>query len=350
MIELIKDKKLWRAELDIVTNSDFYHTYDYHQLSKNDGENPILVKYIKGKTALLIPLLIRDIEGSYYKDATSVYGYAGPLVQHIDENFKVEDFQFEFNQFLYNNDIVSVFSRLHPAIEHQETLLNGLGTVHALGNVVYIDLTDTVENQRAKFNRRLKTYLNKSRKSCTVIEGNIDEHLKDFIRLYHQNMNRVDADDSYYFSEAYYREVLSSNDYESELSLCILNETKEIIAASMFMKKGDIVQYHLSGTSEAHFALNPMKLIIDEMRIKSSSEGYKFFNLGGGFGSKEDSLFRFKSSFSKDFKTFKTWKYIVNEDVYNELTMDKLGIDFLTGQPDLEFFPAYRANLKLACV
>ncbi|WP_430468506.1 GNAT family N-acetyltransferase [Winogradskyella ouciana] len=346
MIEVIKDKKVWKEQIALVSNSDFYHTYDYHQLSKSNDEYPILIKYADGQTSLLIPLLLRDIDNSDYKDATSVYGYAGPLVQHIDENFNVDDFQDEFNQFLQKNNIVSVFSRLHPYIEHQESILKGLGTITALGNVVNIDLTDTIENQRAKFSRRLKTYLNKSRRSCTVIKGNIDEHLDDFIRLYHENMRRVDADDSYFFTNEYYRQILSSEDYESELSLCVHTESEEIIGAAMFMKKGDIVQYHLSGLSEEHFELNPIKLVIDEMRIKSTEEGYKYFNLGGGLGSNEDSLFRFKSSFSKDFKEFKIWKYIVNENVYKELVSQKLGNDHAPDILEADYFPAYRAVKK----
>lgn len=347
MIEVIKDKNVWKEQIALVSNSDFYHTYDYHQLSKSKNESPVLIKYTDEVTSLLIPLLMRDIENSDYKDATSVYGYAGPLVQQIGENFNVDHFQKEFNDFLHNNDIISVFSRLHPYIEHQESILKGLGTITTLGHVVNIDLTDTIENQRAKFNRRLKTYLNKSRRSCSVIKGNVDEHLNDFIRLYHENMRRVDAKDSYFFSNEYYRQILSSEDYESELLLCVHTDSKEIIGAAMFMKKGNIVQYHLSGLSEEHFELNPIKLIIDEMRIKSTEEGYEYFNLGGGLGSNEDSLFRFKSSFSKDFKDFKIWKYIVNENAYEELASEKLGNDYATDILKTEYFPAYRAVKKV---
>ena len=344
MIKAIKDKKNWRAQLDLVVNSDFYHTYDYHMLSKNDDEEPVLLKYASGGTSILLPLLIRSIEGSSYKDATSVYGYAGPLVISLDDSFNNLEFKNELDAFLTRNKVISIFSRLHPYIDHQESILDGLGSISVLGNVVNIDLTDTIENQRAKFNRRLKTYLNKARRSCTVIKGNIDEHLDDFIRLYHENMKRVDADESYFFSKEYYRGVLDSEEYKSELSLCIFNETQEVIGASMFMKKGNIVQYHLSGLSKDHFELNPIKLIIDEMRIKSTEEGYKYFNLGGGLGSREDSLFRFKSGFSKDFRAFKTWKYIVDKEAYRARTYDVLGKDF--DFSTIDYFPAYRLKKK----
>ena len=73
------------------------------------------------------------------------------------------------------------------------------------------------------------------------------------------------------------------------------------------------------------------------MRIKATKEGFKYFNLGGGRGSSDDSLFRFKSGFSKDFKEFKVWKHIVDEYAYNILVERNLGADYVTS-----FFPAYR--------
>ena len=177
-----------------------------------------------------------------------------------------------------------------------------------------------------------------------MIRGNIDEHLNAFIELYHNNMKRVGANDDYFFTDEYYRQILTSTEYESELSLCIHNETQDIIGASMFMKKGGIVQYHLSGLSEEHFELNPIKLILDEMRIKATQEGYTYFNLGGGLGSREDSLFKFKRAFSKDFKEFKIWKYIVNENAYNQLISQRFGADFQLNTSENDYFPAYRSK------
>jgi hypothetical protein len=85
--------------------------------------------------------------------------------------------------------------------------------------------------------------------------------------------------------------------------------------------------------------LNPIKLIIDKERIKATEEGFKFFNLGGGRGSEEDSLFKFKSSFAKNFKEFKIWKHVVNKDIYQMLTEKHLGTEVET-----DFFPAYRSK------
>ncbi len=171
MIEVIKDKKHWNDTLAQIEHIDFYHTYDYHQLSKNDGELPILIRYTDGSTILALPLLLRPIENTTYNDAISVYGYAGILAVNMDEHFHKEKFHKELQACLNAYNIVSVFSRLHPYIDYQESLLDGLGTTTTLGKVVYIDLQESLETQRKMYSSRIKTYINTSRKTCTVIES-----------------------------------------------------------------------------------------------------------------------------------------------------------------------------------
>src|SRR5690606_28972886 len=118
---------------------------------------------------------------------------------------------------------------------------------------------------------------------------------------------------------------------------------QEIIAGAMFIKKNNIVQYHLGGSNEKYLHLNPIKLLIDEARIIATHEKYSYFNLGGGKGAKEDSLFQFKSGFSKDFRPFSVWKYIVDHEVYKNLVKEKLKTVPLALQPQyLANFPYYR--------
>lgn len=344
MIEAIIDKKSWNECLLFAEHLDFYHTYDYHCLSKNADEIPILIKYTAGSTSLALPLLVRTIENSDYKDAISVYGYAGILTLSIDAHFNKEDFHKELNAFFNENKIISVFSRLHPYLKHQEALLGDLGTISALGKVVYIDLQETLEEQRKMYNRRMKTYLNKSRRFCTIIESKCENQLDAFIHLYHENMKRVDANSSYFFEDNYFRQLLASKDFTTKLVLCIHDETEAVIAGALFIEKGTIVQYHLSCLNEDYSNVNPVKLIIDEMRIKYTRKPMQYLNLGGGIGSTEDSLFSFKSSFSKNFREFKIWKYVVNEVAYNVLTKKHFATSPDRMIEETNFFPAYRSN------
>jgi lipid II:glycine glycyltransferase (peptidoglycan interpeptide bridge formation enzyme) len=106
----------------------------------------------------------------------------------------------------------------------------------------------------------------------------------------------------------------------------------------MFVKTNGIVQFHLSGTRTEYLRLRPSKLFLDEMRVEATNEGFPYFNLGGGLGSKEDTLFEFKASFSKDFRAFDVFKFIVNQEVYDELSQSSS-----KENTNIDYFPAYRS-------
>ncbi len=162
-----------------------------------------------------------------------------------------------------------------------------------------------------------------------------DADVNTFIDIYYENMDRLSASKDYYFSRQYFFDFLSCSDFKTEILLVVHNDTQEAIAASMFIKTNDIVQFHLSGSRTDYLSLAPANVFLDDMRIRATEEGYKIFNLGGGLGSKEDSLFDFKASFSKDHREFKVWKYIADQKIYDQLTEKN-------GAVQEGFFPAYR--------
>jgi lipid II:glycine glycyltransferase (peptidoglycan interpeptide bridge formation enzyme) len=98
----------------------------------------------------------------------------------------------------------------------------------------------------------------------------------------------------------------------------------------------------LSGANHEFLKLNPIKFLIDHARVKATEEGYTYFNLGGGLGGDpNDSLFKFKSSFSDDFHDFFVWKLVVNESIYKALCNEN------KPSVDTDFFPLYRYNETL---
>jgi len=342
MIEIIKDKKNWDTLVKKCDFADFYHTYDYHHTAKANGEEPVLIHYKENDKTIVLPLLFRNIETSLYKDATSVYGYSGPITKNITPDFNYNLFQKELNQSFKEQNIISVFSRLNAFIPHQENCLLHLGQTDTLGRVVYIDLNETLDEQWKHYHRRLRTYINKSRTIYKIKNANIRADLDSFIDLYYENMKRVNANKEYFFDKKYFLDLINSSDFETEVLLAISIKTGEVAGGAMFIKKNEIIQYHLSGTSEIYLDLNPLKLLIDEMRIRGTQENYSYFHLGGGVGAQEDSLFYFKSGFSKYTFPFKVWKYIVNPNIYEDLVQQRKDIRYC--KETLRYFPRYRVN------
>ena len=335
MIKIITQKQEWHEFLTNVDSYDFYHTYEYHIISNKEDEKPVLITYKENDSIIGLPLLIRRVFNTNYFDATSVYGYVGPI-HNINSDFNNNNFSKELNQYFIDQNIISVFSRLNPFIKNQNIVLNNLGTLTQLSKVVYIDLKKSLEDQKSVFSKTTKRYINKTRKSCSVKIGNSKKDIATFIELYYENMDRVKAKKFYYFNETYFYNFFNSQDFKTDILFAIHDETNEVISAAMMIKTNDIIQYHISGTKNDYLGLTPIRILIDEMRIKGTEQNYKYFNLGGGLGSTEDSLFNFKASFSKNFKDFKIWKYIVNQEIYNDLILEN------KISSDTDFFPLYR--------
>ena len=336
-ISIITSKERWQDVLDKADNFDFYHTYDYHSLSVKDGEKPVLVKYEEKDALIALPLVLRKIKGTAYFDATSVYGYSGPLQKNITSSFNNAEFKKSLTAFFEEHKIISVFSRLNPFIEKQTEILEGIGNITELGSIVNIDLTLPLDEQRTIFSKTTKRYINKGRKTLKIIKSDSKEYIDTFINLYYENMNRVNAKKSYYFSKEYFYKFIESNHFKTDVLFAIKKDTSEIISAAMMVKTNNIIQYHISGTKTEFLSISPIRLLIDEMRINGTEQKFTFFNLGGGLGNEDDELLRFKSSFSKDFKVFKIWKYIANHKIYNELVSNKNIKDETS-----DFFPLYR--------
>ncbi len=343
MIRIIEEKGEWRALLTSLENVDFYHTYDYHYLDKKENERPVLIQYSEGSALIALPLLIRPIPGTGYNDATSVYGYAGPIIKNIDDSFDNTGFWNELKQFLAQQKVISIFTRLNPFIPHQQECLKNIGETITLGPLVNIDITQDLETQRGQYQKRLRSYVSQGRKQCTIKKAIEPEDVNTFIEIYHETMLRIHAEPRYFFTSDYFQGLLHAEDFKSKILLASDNETGKAIAGVLYIKKGEIVQYHLTGTKAEFMHLNAVKLLIDAIRIEATQEGYTYLNLGGGVGSHEDSLFRFKNSFSKDLKPFQVWKYICDERVYEQLVTEKQSRPCASFHRDCtSYFPCYR--------
>jgi lipid II:glycine glycyltransferase (peptidoglycan interpeptide bridge formation enzyme) len=336
-LEIITNQNEWNDILKEIGVYDFYHTFDYHIIEALGNQTPMLLKYTENDVLIALPLLIRKIENTNYFDATSVYGYVGPISKGLDSNFDNKLFLRELSDYFIKNNVVSVFSRLNPYINHQRTILKNLGELINQGKVVNIDLKLDEITQKANYQKRIRSHINKARKNCVIKNGTSKSDLKEFMTIYYENMEHVKAEKYYYFNEDYFNKIMGSNNFNAELLLVKDLNSGITIAGSLFITTNKIVQYHLSGCKREFLYLNPVKLLIDEMRVIAMQRELKFFNLGGGLGGNdEDSLFRFKLSFSKDFRDFDLWKLIVNQKIYNQLVEDK-NINAVTS-----YFPKYR--------
>ncbi|NGM67212.1 GNAT family N-acetyltransferase [Sphingobacterium sp. SGR-19] len=317
---------------------DFHHTAFYHKI--DNQYRSILFLAQDEQDFLAMPLVLRPIEGTDLFDLTSVYGYCGPITNKADFCFSdsfLAFFKERFDTYCLNNNIVSAFSRLHSLIDQQSAFVN-FGDIQHVNKTISIDLTLSPEEQRKQYRKSNKSEINQLRnKGFYVEEVRRTEDIDRFIEIYYETMDRVNATPYYYFTKEYFHEFLANTQFESKL--LVAKYEGSIVAGAIFTATDKIMQYHLAGTTEEFIRLTPMKLVLDEARLLGNRLGLEYLHLGGGVGgSDDDSLFRFKSGFSKDFKQFSVWKYIVDPTTYDML-VEKNDVQ----DKESNFFPLYRS-------
>jgi sugar O-acyltransferase (sialic acid O-acetyltransferase NeuD family) len=343
----------WLAVLAEMKAYDFYYLPSYHKLAEMQGEGVgELFVHRDGKYVIAIPLLLRPVSAiqglerveNGLIDATTVYGYTGPIASHEEiPNSVLIDFHSSLRQKLLSMNVVSLFARLHPLF-NQSALLSGLGVIVNNGTTVSIDLSLPEQMQLAQYRKDHRHGIRKLRDMGATCGIDVElKHLDAFVELYSRNMERVGAKAEYFFPRSYFNKLITTT--EAMVKLFVSTIEGELACAAIFLKCGVIIQYHLSATSEKYLKYAPIKILLDTVRHWGVEQGATTFHLGGGVGSSADSLFLFKAGFSQARHEFFTWRWILSESEYRKLTSSRTGTSEIDVNQSVfsDFFPAYRA-------
>ncbi|WP_316811949.1 GNAT family N-acetyltransferase [Pedobacter heparinus] len=338
----LTQKQDWNFYIDNAFVHDWYHTWYYHALDETGMA--LLFVYEEDHDYIAFPVMKRKIPGTCFFDLSSVYGYVGPIAsresKRLNKNL-IHNFKKEFLNFLKNEQIVSVFSRLNPFF-NQDILVRDFKGTYDNGKTVVLDLTIPIEEQHKKYNSSVFDSIKKSRKKGFVVkETKLAADIETFIDIYTENMERVNSADYYLFSRKYFLDLMYSDEFDCRLFLVF--KGTEAISGMIAAFTHGIIQAHLIGTRTAYINDSPAKLLVDEVTRIGRTERMKYMHLGGGFGFKEDSLFKWKSLFSDSYLNYKSLRFIANDEVYRSL-VDQKGID---RDANVDFFPLYRAVMNM---
>ena len=231
---------------------------------------------------------------------------------------------------------VALFVRLHPILRVEG--LAAVGTVVKHGETVVIDLSKSEEQMWRQMRQNHRRDIVRSQREGHVFEfeRSAEAH-EEFRRLYRATMERRDAAEWYKFDDEYFGELSAA--WGDLLHLATVRVDGKMAAAGLFTVSCGIVQLYLSGSSEAHAAARPTKLLYNGVRVWARERGARWFHLGGGLGAQEDSLLHFKSGFSPLRREYQTLRVVIDESAYREL-LDERRLD--VDPMDLSgYFPAY---------
>lgn len=321
-------------EYDVFWFSGYVKAFQLH----GDGE-PLLFFYEGADTRGINVVMKRDVakdecfkekieEGQYFDFATP-YGYGGWII----EGKNTEDLFQTYERWLKENGIICEFVRFHPMVKNHDASRSFYEVIQ-LGEVVHMDLSspEDIWNNIISKNRNM---IRKAIKNGIVIyNGRFPDIFEKFRTIYNGTMDKDDAEEYYYFGPEFYRSVLE--DLPQNAQVFWAEKEGQVIAASIMLATNRRMNYHLSGSLREFSSLAPTNLLLYEAALWGCANGYKTLYLGGGVGSQEDSLFKFKRAFYRgELNHFYIGKKVFDSQKYDALVQMREPIKS-------SFFPLYR--------
>lgn len=337
----IEQSEQWDAavrsfrEYDIYWLSGYVRAFQIH----GDGE-PLLFHYegsgVRGINVVMKRDVAKDehfkgkIEENRYFDFATPYGYGGWII----EGEASEELFIAYENWIQKSGIISEFVRFHPMIKNHEKS-DSFYEILQLGEVVHMDL----QSPEAIWNNIISKNRNMIRKAIKndvkIYNGRFPEIYEKFRVIYNSTMDKDDAEKYYYFGDEFYQSVQYDLPHNAQVFWAVKDGI--VIAASIIIGANGYLNYHLSGSLREYGSLAPTNLLLYQVALWGFANGYKSLYLGGGVGSGEDSLFKFKRAFYKcDLNSFYIGKKIYDQQGYDTLLALRKTIE------NPGYFPKYR--------
>lgn len=344
----------WESIVKSFQNFDIYYLPNYVKAFWHHGDGiPMLFYYVNEEIRGINVVMMRDIstialykekipENTYF-DIITPYGYGGFIIEGNITKDSLNRLNEEYTNYCYKEGIISEFVRFHPFF--QGVKIHNIYNIRELGKTVSMKLVnkEQIWNNLTSKNRNM---VRKAKSASIHVYWGQEPSLYDkFKFLYYQTMDKDRANPYYYFSDTFFQSILVDCKYSSLIFYALCED--KIIAMSIVLFKGKTMHYHLSASDSNYKHLAPTNLLLYEAACFGCENGYEYFHLGGGLGSKEDSLYKFKSSFNKEGGTpYYVGEKIFHQGMYEQLVnirsevMNKEGDEIVEKKET--YFPLYR--------
>lgn len=328
---------------------DVYYLPGYADAFRLNGDGePFLVHFVSETNQAVCVMFKRDvatdsrfsslIEPGKYFDIVTPYGYGGFVFCDKPSPNDIRLLAHEINSRFCDENIVAAFFRFHPVLNNADVHRSFMNVID-LGKTIAMDLTSD-ETIWANITSKNRNMIRKAEKSgVTIHHGKSAELLRVFKEIYDETMRHDNAIDYYFFDEEFYRSIDTELADNYELFYAMVDG--KIVSMSIMLFAGNQMHYHLSGSRFEYRNLAPSNLLLFEAAKWGRAQGLRTLHMGGGVGSGEDNLYKFKAGFNRnsDYQ-FSIGKMIVNPEAYYKLcALRGMSAD---AAAEVRFFPAYR--------
>ncbi len=305
------DAARWEEALAPMPGADIYFTPAWARLFADlDGDRPLCALWESDRGRVLFPLQVRALDrlpfwssrwlGAYAGtpafDATSPYGYSGPLAQVEDpaESHRlIREFMDALGERLRAERVVSLFIRFHPLSGNADCFPAEAIDLSKRSETVFIDLAAPwYKNLTSACRYEIRK---SERRGVTVEPASEPGDWEAFGDLYRATMTRRSARSWYIFPQAFLEETRRL--LGPAVTLLVARHQGKVVGGSLFLEGFGRGHYHLSGADSGAAGQGVTNRLVAEGARLCESRGARVLHLGGGVR-EGDGLTRFKASFS----------------------------------------------------
>lgn len=345
----LNESDKWNEIVKSFKQVDAYYLGHYTNAFKLNGDGEPHLFYFEDLNIRAINVVMkRDIEqDTHFKgkippntfyDLSTPYGYGGFLIEGNITEASLDALNVEYQSFCQKEGIISEFVRFHPVLNNDHHV-DRMYDITKRGKTITMSLTSQ-GHIWANLNSNKKRWIKKAIQSGVEIYwGRNPELFDQFMTMYSKTMDKNDARDYYYFNRDFFKSILHDMKLNAMIFYAVYEEKN--IGMVLVLHCNGQLHHHFSASNSDYKHLAVTNLLMYEIACWGSVNGYKTFHLGGGVGSKEDALYRFKEGFNKNSNTiFSIGKKVFNEKIYKELIeIRKFETSFNESNT---FFPLYR--------
>lgn len=281
---------------------------------RNSQLQPLYLQFEAQGECWMHCLHLTDIAGTTLKDASSPYGYGGPLCSTGDPSFLTAAWN-AYTAWMRKQRVAVEYIRFHPMVGNER---HYGGHVADNRQVVWVDLADGDLSRR--YAVRLRQTLKKSAGAQLVYEEcELAQRGREFAAYHRAAMREMNTDPFYLFEDGYFERLAASG--LAKLGVCRrAGGQGPWLAASLFLDGAGLREYHLAATNEEGRKAGASSFVLHEAALAARRQGLNKLYLGGGTDTGSDnSLLFFKSAFSPERLTYRTGSTVFDETAYDEL-------------------------------
>ncbi len=333
------DVSAWDALVARLGGDDAYLRRGWHDASVHlevAGTRPVLLHIDQGDgVEAALPLLLRPLPAGDGFDATSCYGYGGPIaVGELD----LAAFADALDAWASDAGVVATFLRFHPTLGNHR-FSPASATLIELGSTVAWNTAPDRDLMASMHTHHRRAVRKAERAGVEVRVTVAPAELGEFRALYDLTMQRQQAEGFYFFGDAYWDALLAGGGGGELVLVNALLENEDAPVASLLcVAHGEWLHYHLGASADAARNIGASNACFLAAAQWAQQRGITGFHLGGGVGGGSDSpLFVFKHRYDPTSEPlpFHIGKLVHDSARYRELA----GTDSTDG-----FFPPWRAH------